>query len=173
MRSDRRTLDFLRGGAISLVALGPISCGSAAPNELLVPYHASSEGTDAGPSTGANDAAASENEAEPEFDATIVDAADSSQVADVSTCGPQTCDGGCCDMTGTCVEGTDESACGVGGSACSMCASDETCNAGTCSSNDASDEGGGCVASSCKCALSTPCCTLAGACGCRLGLACL
>jgi hypothetical protein len=46
-------------------------------------------------------------------------------------CGPQTC-AGCC-VNGVCAFGSQDSACGTGGSACQNCANlGETCNNGTC-----------------------------------------
>jgi hypothetical protein len=46
------------------------------------------------------------------------------------SCGPETCTG-CC-SEGTCVEGTSEDACGIGGETCSACQGGQLCGAGTC-----------------------------------------
>ncbi|MDX2011638.1 MAG: hypothetical protein SFW67_15665 [Myxococcaceae bacterium] len=46
-------------------------------------------------------------------------------------CGPTTC-AGCCGRAGRCVSGTDVSACGEGGAACSACSPGLECQAGRC-----------------------------------------
>jgi hypothetical protein len=51
---------------------------------------------------------------------------------EAATCDP-ICTDGCCDSTGACVAGTEDTACGTGGADCKDCTtSTETCNAGTC-----------------------------------------
>jgi hypothetical protein len=46
-------------------------------------------------------------------------------------CGPANC-GGCCDATGTCVDGTVASACGQDGGTCSACDSSLRCVKNSC-----------------------------------------
>jgi len=52
------------------------------------------------------------------------------------TCDATSCPSGCCDTTGTCQNGTTESACGTGGAACKTCDSSagEVCTQGSCGS---------------------------------------
>jgi hypothetical protein len=159
-----------------VVALASASCGNAPPNDLLIPPPAStgdSDGSGTMPSSGGNDETVPEAGAVVVPDATVSTVPDSSNGADSGMCGPETCDGGCCDpTTGMCVDGTDESACGGGGAACMSCGIGVPCTAGVCGMPEASDEGG-CDPTSCpKCTLRMACCTAQGACGCALGLLC-
>ena len=50
------------------------------------------------------------------------------QCGATQACGPATCPNGCCDDKGTCVSGTNDSACGTGGQACSWCPPDSACD---------------------------------------------
>ncbi|MCU0696613.1 MAG: hypothetical protein MUC96_08800, partial [Myxococcaceae bacterium] len=47
-------------------------------------------------------------------------------------CNAESCPTGCCDGT-TCVTGTEATACGARGQACTRCPSGESCVSGTCS----------------------------------------
>jgi hypothetical protein len=78
----------------------------------------------------------------------------------VSACGPATC-AGCCDDRGTCQPGTDQRACGVGGTSCQACNPRyDVCN----------PQGGGGGVTGMVCWAPCPlrdcagCCTLSGAC---------
>ncbi len=53
-----------------------------------------------------------------------------------SDCSPTTC-GGCCDTTGTCVNGAAATACGSGGNVCNVCVGAQTCQAGVCNASTA------------------------------------
>ncbi len=48
------------------------------------------------------------------------------------TCGPATCEQGCCDSNGACQFGTTALACGGSGGSCRSCQSTEVCNGGLC-----------------------------------------
>ncbi len=62
-------------------------------------------------------------------------------------CGPQTC-AGCCDETGACQLGNEATACGASGAFCSACASDQTCSAQQCETNDV--DGGSATTPECE-----------------------
>ncbi len=57
-------------------------------------------------------------------------------------CGPSTCFG-CCDASGQCVSGTDQSVCGTQGGACSACSAEQVCKVGVCTSTAAPVQDGG------------------------------
>jgi len=187
MRSRRKASSLLRRGVVDLeqpsgkrngpsiavalaIALAQIACGNAPPNDLLVPPASTGDSEGSAPPT--HEGGVSEDATVVVPDATVTVDADGSPEVDGGTCSAASCDGGCCDMTGACVEGTDEFACGVGGAACESCEGGEACTSGVCGPVDASDEGD-CASSCPACTLSKPCCTLRGVCGCLFGLTCL
>ena len=52
--------------------------------------------------------------------------------AGAGTCGPATCGGGCCDLDGTCRDGSELGACGSSGAACMACGTGQLCERGSC-----------------------------------------
>jgi len=83
------------------------------------------------------------------------------------TCGPASCKG-CCDVSGTCVEGSATAACGYAGQGCTACQSGESCKAGQCiaACDPLGCPSGCCQGSECKPG------TASDACG-KGGLSCL
>jgi hypothetical protein len=57
-------------------------------------------------------------------------------------CSPSTCLG-CCDAMGMCRGGSEATACGASGAACTVCGAGSTCSFGTCGSNQPGGTGGG------------------------------
>jgi hypothetical protein len=107
-------------------------------------------------------------------------------------CTARSCPFGCCDITGTCIESTqqDFERCGIGGAACHLCANVAACNEGVCGICRLDSCDGGCCAGS-GCAVSdflhcglpghscVACdpfvsdrCSANGTCDCGLGAAC-
>lgn len=88
------------------------------------------------------------------------------------TCGPSNCTSGCCNTAGQCVtfSGQSASTCGVGGVACSACATGESCSNGACTCggsmcNGCCGSGNTCVspASNAQCGANGAACTACAA----------
>ena len=62
--------------------------------------------------------------------------------AKVDKCGPTTCAGGCCDVTGVCQIPSGQS-CGASGNLCTTCFGNQVCNFGLCVSNSGGGGGSG------------------------------
>lgn len=58
-------------------------------------------------------------------------------------CSSSTCAAGCCDAAGECQPGGEQSACGVGASACAVCPTNFRCSLGACFSTTGAGGGGG------------------------------
>jgi hypothetical protein len=107
-------------------------------------------------------------------------------------CTSRSCPFGCCDVSGACVESSqqDNLRCGIGGSACHICANIDSCNDGVCGlCRFDSCDGGCCLGNGCapsgfqhcglpgrSCAACDPFisdrCSAQGTCDCGLGPAC-
>ncbi len=168
MQSSQHAFTMLHCAMVFLVAGVMASCGSAAPSDLLIP-HSSTGDSDSGVGDGTNEAGVP--------DATtvvpIVEAGppDVSAQREASLCGSDSCPNGCCDNSGRCLLGTDDTACGTGGVACGSCTDlGEMCNEGMCTMSMNGQMDAGCDPMACpadKCFFgSMPCCNLTGACSC-------
>ncbi len=114
--------------------------------------------------------------------AAIVDATDAMVGGgdDLSLPCPQTCTSGCCNQSGTCLDGLTDEACGGGGNACQDCSpAGQTCQSNACqappppSPTPPPPDAGGptCEVSSCSnlCVpYFVPCCKSDSTCGCAL-----
>lgn len=81
-------------------------------------------------------------------------------------CGPETCSG-CCDESGQCISGYDDSVCGRNGAACAACSASTRCSVGACVPKSCTSQDG---RVSCNyyvtawCAAKVACCTANGTC---------
>jgi hypothetical protein len=107
-----------------------------------------------------------------------IDPVEDASEVDASNC-IQTCMDGCCDSAGIC-QGSQDVTCGTGGASCVNCVPKGLkCVGGVCGGvvgpgGSSGSSGGACNAASCAACtlLRTPCCTLAGTCGCKSLLGC-
>ena len=161
---------MLRCAIVSFLAVVVASCGSAAPNDLLLPHSTSMSDSDSGVGdtgeTGAPDATV----------VAVVEASveDVSVRREASRCDPGSCPNGCCDNNDRCQQGTDDTACGAGGVACESCMDlGEMCSEGMCTmpmdaAMDAVCDPKACPTTACG-FFGTACCNMAGSCSCSRG----
>jgi hypothetical protein len=109
----RRAASF--ASIVLLAALAVVAgCGRSDLNDYLLSLDGGPEAGDGGPGAGDGGPEAGDD-APPD-------------VADGSPCDATTCPTGCCDSSGQCQPGTDQTACGANGQACQNCAGmGETC----------------------------------------------